>query len=519
MLEFSGRGFELFFNHFSGKILPAHAKEWVEEFCDNSNLILNVPPRFAKTTNFGVWVPIWLICADRNAEIISVSKTARFAQRQSAEVAYNLKHNRKLVETFGRFAPEGEKQDVTWRPASGDIMVVGRTRDAQSGQLTMRAVGLNGHILGMEATTVIIDDVTDASISRSEPQREQLTQWIKEEVLTRLMPGGRAVLIGQRVHYLDIYGELGAETYTRDTETKKRGDPLWTTICHPAVVEWPDEATGSPGVSLWPEERPFDFLMEQYERLGTISFDTMFQQNPLPPGSRLVQPEWWDRCRDVDRNGFQGVKLEETEGGFLPIARVISLDPSPTQFNGLVVADIPYQRNAFNCAIMEAKHWQGGMRSIVNELDRAIEQYHADFLIVEHSTFTNWLHEDPLFQSLSRKLTVIGHNTGKNKGDAALGLESLGGDVEFARISLPYGDEAGRQMSKLLEDEANVWPNGKHDDVLMALWFIKWNYKRLIPRGVLPTQMRGSSENVSWRSRDNGKFDAVKWFRKQKRVS
>ena len=128
MLEFNAEGFEAFFKEFSGKELPNHAKDWIREFTENSNLILNVPPRFAKTTIFGVWVPIWLICADRNAEIISVSKTARFAQRQSAEVAYNLKHNRKLVETFGRFAPEAEKSDVAWRPASGDIMVVGRTR-------------------------------------------------------------------------------------------------------------------------------------------------------------------------------------------------------------------------------------------------------------------------------------------------------------------------------------------------------------------------------------------------------
>ena len=36
-------------------------------------------------------------------------------------------------------------------------------------------------------------------------------------------------------------------------------------------------------------------------------------------------------------------------------------------------------------------------------------------------------------------------------------------------------------MSALLEAEANAFPYGKTSDILMALWFIKWNYKRFLP--------------------------------------
>jgi hypothetical protein len=257
--------------------------------------------------------------------------------------------------------------------------------------------------------------------------------------------------------------------------------------------------------------------METYERIGNVSFETMYQQNPLPVGSSLVQPEWWERCRDTSRNGFVGVPPAPDNSGYLPIARVVSLDPSPTQFNGLVVADVPWTKDSFQCAVLETKHWQGGMRSIISELERCIDSYSPDFLIIEHSTYTNWLHEDPIFQVLSRRTTMLGHNTGKNKGDPNLGVESLGGDVEFGRISLPYGDAAGRQMSQLLEDEANVWPHGRHDDVLMALWFIKWNYKRLIPKGVLPTRFRTQRAGDSWRSiNEKPRFDPVKWYRRQK---
>ena len=37
-----------------------------------------------------------------------------------------------------------------------------------------------------------------------------------------------------------------------------------------------------------------------------------------------------------------------------------------------------------------------------------------------------------------------------------------------------------------------MWPNGNTDDIVMALWFIKYNYKRLIPVRTLPTRMRSA---------------------------
>lgn len=514
MLEFSADAYELFFNAFSGKILPPHCKEWVREFIENTNLLLNVPPRHAKTTCLAVWLPLWLIARDRNEEILIVSKTHRFARDQAAEIAFNLRSNKALTDAFGRFSPEKEK-DATWRPSAGEILVLGRTRTAQSGQMSIRAVGSGGQILGSEATVVIVDDCTDASITRSETKREDQLSWLRNEVFTRLQPGGHAIVLGQRVHFLDLYGELASQEYVRGPH---RGRALWTTISHPAISVWPNPERGVEAEVLWPDFWTFDSLMDTYERIGDAAFSCMYQQEPLSAGAAIVQPEWWERCHDPRRLGFEGHRLEEGKDGFLPIARVISLDPSPTRFNGLVVADVPYTRDSFFASIMETKSWVGGMRSIVAELERAVRQYHPDYLIIEHSTYTGWLHEDPLFQTLSSLTTLIPHNTGKNKGDPLLGVESLGSDVEFGRLSLPMSDAAGQQMSKVLEDEMNVWPNGQHDDVLMALWFIKWNYRKLIPRGALPTSFRGGGPGgQGWAmNKLRPQKDLVKWYREQR---
>jgi len=82
-----------------------------------------------------------------------------------------------------------------------------------------------------------------------------------------------------------------------------------------------------------------------------------------------------------------------------------------------------------------------------------------------------------------------------------LGIQSLAIDFEFGRIRLPYGDVEARGQSLMLKAEATQYPHGRTDDLLMALWMLKWNYRDLWllkPRarpnpgwGPLPPEVRG----------------------------
>src|SRR3990167_3366637 len=53
--------FELFFNRYSGKTLAPHSKVFVTSALGQEQVLINVPPRHAKSTIFSVWLPIWLI--------------------------------------------------------------------------------------------------------------------------------------------------------------------------------------------------------------------------------------------------------------------------------------------------------------------------------------------------------------------------------------------------------------------------------------------------------------------------
>lgn len=483
MMEFSAEGFKKFFEFFSGYTLSDFGFEMVQEFIATYNLMVNVPPRHAKSFIMAVWVPIWLLCRNRNEQIIVVSKTNHLAVTHCRTIAFELEFNVEMIRTFGRFAPE-RAGEVPWKPSRGELLILGRTKEAKSGQLSILARGAGQQILGTEATVIILDDATDRKTSESPTEGDRHWQWIQEEVFSRLQPpeegsaSGRVCVVGQRVHLNDIYGRLAK---MEGVKGKRKGKKLWKVIKYPAVIRWPDEDPRNPDPQvLWPEQWSYDDLMEVYDRVGHDAFERMYQQNPLPEGSSFVRPEWWERCRDYDRAGYKGIR--NPDDPYLPIARVASIDPSPTKENGLVVADVVSLRDMFACSLIEMKKWEGGSRELVAEIDRCITEYQLDYVILESSTMTKWFEKEPVYERLKLRVTFLEHHTGKNKGDELLGVESLSADIEAGRIRLPYGDIAGRVMSNQFENEGNLYGHGFPDDLLMAMWFIKWNWKKLRPK-------------------------------------
>jgi len=498
LLEWSADAFEEFFVKFSGfSSMPRHVRPWIESFLKHRNVMLNVPPRHAKSTYFMVWIPIWLICRDRNVQVLLVSKTHEFAQNWALEIAGQLEHNDELIKAFGAFKAEKEG-DQKWKPNSGTFTVLGRTKTVRGAQFTVESRGMNGQVLGREADFVFVDDPTDQEQAESEVARIRELKHLREQVFTRAepqgdKPGGRIAVVGQRVHLFDLYGELGKQEWEVGP---LKGEKLWHVEKYPAVLDWEKQHV------LWPERHSWDELMLTYARVGGHApFSCLFQQEPMPEGTALVRMEWIEACRDRDRPARVGHRIEHAQDQFVPIVRVVSIDPSPTKFNGIIVGDLAYDREHFAFAVTEVIRMKAGIRDLKAEVDRIISSVKPDYLIFEESGFLTWFRDDPWFVELKDRVRFVPHHTGVNKNTREYGVQSLGGDFEFARISLPYGDEEGRRMSDLLSNEALTWYEGVKDgfDLLMALWFVKFNFKKLSPVHLMPTHVRGSTDGGwSW---------------------
>ena len=137
-----------------------------------------------------------------------------------------------------------------------------------------------------------------------------------------------------------------------------------------------------------------------------------------------------------------------------------------------------------------------GLREMVDEVTRLTKQYGPQVCIFE-TNIAKWLSEDPAWNRLTPMFqTVIGQQTTHwNKNDTLLGVWSLAADFEGGRIRFPWQGAQDREAMEPLISEVLAYPNGQTDDVLMALWFVKANYKRLVPRDLLPTRFNGGTPN------------------------
>lgn len=496
--------FELFFNSFTEEDmggLPPHGRMWVRAALENKRLLLNVPPRHAKTTIMAKWFVIWQLACDRDTQVIIISKTIVLGELISRYIADQLESNERLVKTFGRFRP----QDLTrpWRVAKGELEVEGKDLDRRHG-LSVQIRGSGQQILGMEADWVIADDMTDRKVAKSEADRATEWDFFLGDVLTRLAPEGKAFCIGQRVHSEDLYGRLAKQ---KDEET---GENAWHQIRTPAIDE--NER------ALWPEVWPLYRLEDTRMAIGSPLFNCMYQQAPEYSGDYV--PKWWlvgdgtvehPGCYDQRPLGTGWVPRTD-ELGFVPVTRVMSVDPSPTNYAGIIVVDVVWlpQHQYFNAAIVDLERDRFGQNQMLEVMRETQAKYHCQTLILETNS-AKWLHEDVAWHRLTGMFPQlpIGHNTTRwNKNDTQLGVWSLASDFEYGRIRFPMGDDESRSKMQVLVDEILAYPNGNTDDVLMALWFVKANYKKLMPRGLLPTHFSGGQ--MTRRSWDRDR-SAARW--------
>lgn len=478
--------FRTFFLAFSGETyLPRHCLEWILDFFSYDLLLLNVPPRHAKSEIMTVWLSIFEIAMDRNIQILLISGTVDQAKKFSRKIAWHLEFNRKLVAAFGRFKPTSDA--TPWGPLSGELMVEGRERGIESGDMTLQIRGIGQKILGMEADRIRADDPVGRDSATSSTTRENLSEYWHGDALSRQSPICRVTIIGQRIHHQDLYGELADELVDWGP---KEGKPLYRHIIYPAVLDHSTQKV------LWPEFWPYEKLMARRNQLkkktSSWIWEAMYQQNPTPQEDRLVREEWiygndsdHPGCLDLSRAGGVGMyewgpRDNEKADWWV---RACSLDPSPTRSAGMIIADVWHSRDDMRCGILEARRKKMDVREMKSELARAHEQYRYRYLIFEQNAAQRWFLQDAEFMSWARTqgVIVIPHTTGKHKTDPVFGLQSIAVAFENGKIRLPWGDRYGKEMSQQLIDEALIYPHGPYSDLLMALWFIAFNHSKLTP--------------------------------------
>ena len=237
-------------------------------------LIINLGPRFGKTTLASNMYPAWYLGRHPEHSII----VATYNETYSWDLGRKIRDIMRTPQ-YHQVFPDLEIKD---RSAA-----VNRVETTQGG--IVFCVGRGSAITGRGAHTILLDDpIKDRKEADSPTIRDGLWQWYNQVLRTRLMnKTGTIVLIQTRWTEDDLVGRLidPLNPFYNIDEAR-----MWHKIELPALAEDNDILGRAVGEPLWPEKFDSEFL-EQIKTSDPRGFMALYQGKPSPREGAFFRAE------------------------------------------------------------------------------------------------------------------------------------------------------------------------------------------------------------------------------------
>jgi predicted phage terminase large subunit-like protein len=292
-------------------------------------LMVLMPPGSAKSTYASLIFPAWWLHRHPNSAVIAASHTAELASHFGRRL-------RNLV---------AEHCGALGYGLARDNHAAHRFRTTRQGEYF--ATGVQGPLTGRRADLVLVDDpIKNHAEADSATARDGLWAWWRAELLTRLKPRGRMVLIMTRWHPDDLAGRLLAT-----------GE--WQSLRLPALADSRDDPIDrTPGEPLWPEWEDAAALERKRRAVGPRVWAALYQQTPRPDTGALFHPtrigtldtapagligaRAWDLAATAavqgrDPDWTVGVRLASDDAGRLIVLDIVRLRGGPHEVAEAIV--------------------------------------------------------------------------------------------------------------------------------------------------------------------------------------
>jgi predicted phage terminase large subunit-like protein len=374
-------------------------------------LIVTVPPRHGKSHQGTIRYPVYRLEQDPTQRVVIAAYSQTLANtfsRQARRIAtqrMEIASDRKAVEQWDTTAGGG-----------------------------LRAVGVGAGITGLGANLILIDDpVKSREEAESEAYRERVWNWYRDDLYTRLEPGGAVVLTMTRWHEDDLAGRILASDDANS----------WTVVNLPAIAEDDDPLGRQPGDALCPERYDLEALNDRRRVLGEYGFNALFQQRPSPPAGGLFKRSWWQTYRELPQLDriITSWDLTFKDG------------PHTDYVVGMVIGQKGSSFYILDC-IRDRLDITETIPAIVNTFNR----YKPVATIVEDKA-----NGPAVISMLKTKIPgLLAVNPQGGKFSRAAAISPM---IEAGNVFIPERSRWGG----LLIEEAAAFPNGTHDDQVDAL--------------------------------------------------
>ncbi len=228
-------------------------------------LMVCMPPGSAKSTYTSVIFPPWFMGRNPKLSVIAASHTQELAERFGRRVR-NLVASKEYGHVFNISVADDSASAGRWDTTAGGEYF---------------AAGVGGSITGRRADLAVIDDpVKSREDADSERSRQKAWDWYTNDLLTRLKPGARQILVMTRWHEDDLGGRI-----------LERERDRWHVI-EIAMEAMPNDPLGrKPAERLWPEW--FTDEMVNVAKMDMRAWNALYQQQPAADEGEYFKADWF----------------------------------------------------------------------------------------------------------------------------------------------------------------------------------------------------------------------------------
>lgn len=438
---------------------------------DIRRLIINVPPRCAKSSTVSVAFPAWVWAQRRlsptsgpGVQFLAASYAQQLSLRDSVKC-------RRLIESpwyqelwGGRFR------------LSTDQNVKSRYANDQKGERLCTSV--DSAVTGEGGSIILIDDPNAAQEAFSEATIESTITWWDTTMSTRLNDPktGAFVVIQQRLAEEDLSGHI---------LSKSKGE--WTHLMLPMLYErdrsfvtsigWEDPRTEE-GELLWPERFGQDEVGALQISLGPFAAAGQLQQRPEPKGGGIIKRDYWQMW---EGDNFPPVSLvvasldtaytEKTENDYsaLTVWGVFDDVAMGTSANRRIapggrlyeLAPRPFQANDLKAQVILMGAWQERLElnPLVEKVAKTCKDLKVDRLLIEAKASGMSVAQEIRRVYGHEKFGVQLINPGaQDKVARAYSIQHLFSEGMVYAPDRAYADMVITQCAQ--------FPKGKHDDLV-----------------------------------------------------
>lgn len=387
-------------------------------------LLVNMPPRHGKSELGTIAYPAYRLRHAPHLRIVIGAYNQTLAERFSRKI-------RALYLAQGGAISPDRNTAADWEtPAGGGV----------------RAVGVGGGITGHGADLIVLDDPIKSRAEAESPTfREATWEWWRNDIRTRLEPGGCVVLTQTRWHLDDLAGRLLAS----DDEGQ------WERLVFTAEAE-PDDALGRAlGAPLCPDRFDAAALAELRRDLGEYAYGALFQQQPRPRAGGLFPFDAW-MVLDAAPICASLVRYWDTAG-----TDVRGADHDPDYTVGALLGRMSDGR----FVVLDVARFRKGIAARDAEIVRVARTDHAQ----HGGRVTQWIETEAGVAGADRtralllQLAGVSVRTERPTGNKVVRAEPFASQVQAGNVCLVRGPWNDAFRSELAD-----FPSGTHDDQVDA---------------------------------------------------